>query len=271
MTAVGVPLLNHYVIKPHTEDKKNRLAYHHDKIREILKKWCEIKAELSKTKTALSDIAVPLYVTTIDQTKIHDEFEEAIAHLSNTKYVNGYALYQSIVELQYQYNKCVSKTLCDSEKRIDEQIQKVDNFKIINRDYFLSIIFDYLYRLSKGQNAELSIRVYTPEDSAWVRCRLCPSYDDEKIIIDTLNVDNKTVTEVKTTLDKVTEEIVNRLKICNGKFTLLKSKTEEFQKEINKIVHESEVLGLYGNCEIENKLKIRRKILKKLKSFFRIN
>jgi len=46
MTAVGVPLFNHYVIKPHTEDKKNRLAYHHDKIREIISKWCEIKPQI---------------------------------------------------------------------------------------------------------------------------------------------------------------------------------------------------------------------------------
>lgn len=81
-------LLNHYVIKPYTEEKKARLASHHQYIKTILKKWCEIKMDLSKTKTGFSDISIPLYSNLIDETNQFDEFNEVVDHIRSKRYVS---------------------------------------------------------------------------------------------------------------------------------------------------------------------------------------
>ena len=168
------------------------------------------------------------------------------------------------------YNQCISSLLSKYEAKIIELAQKVEGFEIVNREYFLSIIFEYFHRLSNDEKAELVITVFTPDKNPFFYCKLCPSYDEEKMILYTLNVNNKLVKDVKKVLDESTTEIVTKLRTCNEKFKLLEIKFSEFSNELNKIIHDAATLGIHGNCRIEDKLKSRRKFTKKLKSLFRI-
>jgi len=61
------------------------------------------------------------------------------------------------------YNQCISSLLSKYEAKIIELAQKVEGFEIVNREYFLSIIFEYFHRLSNDEKAELVITVFTPD------------------------------------------------------------------------------------------------------------
>ncbi len=132
ITGVVYPLLNHYVIKPHTEEKKARLTNHHEKIIQILKNWHQININLSKNKTRFSEICIPLYTTVTDETELHDEFNEVISHLKSRHYLSTLEKLKQLDKTEREYNQHVESLIPKHEGRFLELTQNVKDVKIFD-------------------------------------------------------------------------------------------------------------------------------------------
>ncbi len=94
------------------------------------------------------------------------------------------------------------------------------------------------------------------------------SYEKENAIIDTLNIKEQVVKDLRSVIEQYASEIINDLKSCNDKFNLIQQTYNDLRNELNNVIHDSEVVGVYGNCRIEDRLKLRRRIIKKLRCVF---
>lgn len=189
------------------------------------------------------------------------------SHLKSPEYKEAHKLLYQIESSQEDYNQNVKALFLLYKSKILELIQKVENFKLVDEDYFFLIFFDYLNRLSKGESLELTIRVDEDENGIYL-CMLHPSHDEEKILVKALNMENKPVKDVKSVLDKITPEIVTRLKIINEKNIEINTSFTMFKTELNSIIHNAQILDLYGNCEFEDKIILRKRFVNLLKGFF---
>ena len=145
----------------------------------------------------------------------------------------------------------------------------MQNFKIVNREYFSTIIFDYLSKLSQGEKLNLTIKVETDE-MGFFHCMLHPSNDEKKILVDALNLENKLVKQVKELLDGITPEIVHKLKKINEKEIIMIDSFTEFKTELKSIIHNAEILGIQGDCRFEDKIRLKRRLVNSMKSLFRL-
>ncbi len=68
---------------------------------------------------------------------------------------NPLYILNQIENAQNNYNQYVSSLFSEYETKIIDLVQTVQNFKIVNREYFSTIIFDYLSKLSQ----EKAIRI----------------------------------------------------------------------------------------------------------------
>jgi hypothetical protein len=264
-------LLNHYVIKPHTEEKKAKLASHHEYIKTVLKKWLEIKMDLSKTKTGFTDISIPLYSNLIDETKRYDEFNEVSDHLRSNRYVSIAQKLQQLDVVENEYNHCIDRIVPKHEVEYLQLIKNVKDLIIFDEQKFLSAIFEYFRRLSVNEDVSLVEDTHQEhKNDPFFYRRLRFSHDDENPIIDTLNIKHQVVTDLKKTIDETASKIVPNLRDCNEKFKLIQSKYSELSDDLNQVIHDAESLGVYGNCRIEEKLKNRRKFIRMLKSMFKL-
>lgn len=216
-----------------------------------------------------SKIVIPMYNDITNEIKNHDEFGETFSHLRCNQYKTSYTLLNQIEKAQKDYNQYVSSLFSEYEMKIIDLLQTVENFKIVNREYFLSIIFDYLYRLSKDEKLELTLKVESDE-VGFFHCTLHPSHDEKKILVDALNLENKLVKRVKELLDGITPEIVERLKKINEKDLSINGSFTEFKTELKSIIHNAEILGIDGDCKFEDKIIFKRRFVNFIKSLFRL-
>ena len=174
-----VYVLNHYVIKPHTEEKKAKLSKHYDKMIGILKDWYGIKFELKNKDNDFPKISIPLYIDVIDQIQELDNVQHIELHFKDKRYHTINALYQKLKLAQNDHNEQVRKNLPIFEKKLLELMSgrihlQHDQIK----EAVLGKIFQYYSRVSSGNNIHLIPKVYKEESGLYVR-DIVPSDDDD--------------------------------------------------------------------------------------------
>jgi hypothetical protein len=114
----------------------------------------------------------------------------------------------------------------------------------------------------------LSLRLRMGE-TGWIHCDIIPSYNPNSIIITGLNIEHDRIEHAKNIIEEKLEEIIEKLKTYYQNSELIQSTFDKLKEEIKHIVHEGEILGIYGECKIEKELQIRTTLNNKLKLFFR--
>ena len=264
-------MIRQHVIEPRVKEKKAKLSAHHENIKTILRKWNVVELKLSKTKSNFTDISIPLYTIVIDETKQYDQFNEVISHMKSRHYISTLEKLQQLDKLEKEYNQYIQCLIPKHEVRFVQLIQRVHDLEIFDIKNFLQVIFDYFHRLSIQEDVYLIEEGYqVDKNDPFFRYRLRLSYEKENTMIDTLNIKEQVVKDLRNAIDETASEIVNDLKSCNDKFNLVQRKYNEFRGELNKVVHDAEILGVYGNCIIEDQIKLIPKFIKFLKSLFRL-
>ena len=186
-----------------------------------------------------------MYTTMIDETRLHDEFNEVISHLKSRHYVSISEKLQELDKTEKEYNQCIESLVPRHEVRFVELIKNVENINIFDINKFLQVIFDYFWRLSNNEDVSIIEEVYLDENDPFHRCRLRLSYQEEQSIIDTLNVQRQRVKDLRNVIDENTSEIVKDLRSCNDKLKIVRTKHNDLKDELNKVIHDVEVFGIY--------------------------
>jgi hypothetical protein len=145
-------LIYFHIIKPHTIDKKEKISKHHNNLINILKEWQKIEFVLSKSKQNCPTISIPLYIEVVDKLNSFDIVHYLKSHLSQRyQRVNEY--YDELYTLQNNYNIDVMNFIPSIEQNIikileDNGVEFIDGE---NKKMFLSTIFEYYSRKSKGE------------------------------------------------------------------------------------------------------------------------
>lgn len=142
-------MLNHYVIKPRTEEKKAKLSKHYDKMIGILKDWYGIKFELKNKNNDFPKISIPLYIDVIDQIQELDNVQHIELHFKDKRYHTINALYQKLKLAQNDHNEQVRKNLPIFEKKLLELMSgrihlQDDHIKEAVLGKFFNITLKYL-------------------------------------------------------------------------------------------------------------------------------
>lgn len=172
-------------------------------------------------------------------------------------------------KVEKEYNQCIESLIPKHEVSFVQLIRKVKDLEIFDVEKFLEVIFDYYRRLSINEDVFLIEETHQDDknDPFFYR-RLRLSYVKENTIIDTLNIKKQVVTDLRKVIDESASKIVEDLKICNKKFNLIQAKYNDIRDELNKVIHDAEIFGVYGNCRIEDRLKFWRKFIRISKSLF---
>ena len=107
----------------------------------ILNEWYNLKIELFDVKNGYTKIPIPLYINIADQFKTIDEFNECVSHLKSPEYKECYRLFNQIESAQDDYNQNVNSLFLEYKTKILELIQKVENFKLVDEEYFFLHFF----------------------------------------------------------------------------------------------------------------------------------
>lgn len=264
-------LANNHIIKPYLEDKKAKLANHHNKIITILRHLKEINTELSRTKPNFTDISAQLYSTMFDKIKQSDKFDELMSHLKSKQYKLIMDKLQELDKSEKEYNQCINSLIPKYETSLTQDIQRVEDLQIFDLQEFLAVIFDYYRRLSINEDVKLIEETHQDDkNNPFFFRRLRLSYQEDRDIINTLNIKHQVVTDLKKAIDETALKILPDLKNCSEKLTLIHNIYNGLSEELNKVIHDAEILGIYGNCRIEDQIKVRRILAKKLNSLFHL-
>lgn len=233
----------------------------------ILKKWHEISFELVDNKKNYPSIPIPLYIEAIEKMEELDSVKHVESHFKDKRYFSVNELYKSLKLIQKSHNDDVGKSIRTLEERIIGLISQNAEFKNQDdKEAFLKKLFQYYLRVSKGSDIHLISKLFEAE-SGWIYRDIVPSDNQDELIVTGLNTEHQRIDETRNLLDR-NQGIDKKLRDYDEVITQFKSNFYKFQLEINRIIHEAEILGIHGDCQIEDQLRLRRKFIKKLKSVF---
>lgn len=294
---VATPLLNHYIVRPYTTDRKERLDKHQKYVVDIFQNWAKIRIELKKKENHFYSTCIPLYVD-IDQKFLElDEYNEARDHLRNG-YQKIFTLNEEIMQKTESHNKSVSEYMQQAEKELKARLYNDPNIHLADVEYLNSLfkdelsvdealktgklgiqdievaqysalnpthgvyfdnLFEHLYLESKNRVKDILRVDYVTGGMGWIFPTLFRSDSKDKVIAKWLPA-SKSVAHLKQFLEKDCEDIVSQLKMFNTEINDIEAKLSLFRKAVLQIIHDFDVLGLKSKCRVDKELSILSKL-----------